>query len=231
MAKHFLVLCVCIVTAYGCQSTNQSSSQSLPAKTIDTKAIGITQYRAPSRAYSALSQRYSSAQAKRDVSILKRTKFAIDRGDLGAAHKLISGILLPPSDTALADVYQRLMVQIQTRQGQPKFAVQNLLNLQSMVVEDVETTRRVCAQIDAIACVVRALITQQLLAGQLDSITSRLEFGQRCRVQQTFRRTSTLQTRLRSCNLLSGSARLFRGPMLRVWLRTPAVTGSTYITR
>ena len=63
------------------------------------------------------------------------------------------------------------MAQIQTLQGQPKLAVQSLLNLQSMVVEDVETTRRVCAQIDAIACVVRALITQQLLAGQLDSIT------------------------------------------------------------
>lgn len=171
MAKHFLVLCVCIVTAYGCQSTSQSTSQSLPTKPVDTKASEIPKYRAPIGAYSALTQRYSSAQAKRDVSILKRTKFAIDRGDLGASQTLISDILLPPSDTALADVYQRLMVQIQIRQGQPELAVQNLLNLQSMVVEDVETTRRVCAQIDAVACVVRALITQQMLAGQLDSIT------------------------------------------------------------
>ena len=104
MAKHFLVLCVCIVTAYGCQSTSKSTSQSLPTKTFDTKASEIPQYLAPSGAYSALSQRYSSFQAKRNVSILRRTKSAIDRGDLGAAHKLISGILLPPSDTALADV-------------------------------------------------------------------------------------------------------------------------------
>ena len=171
MAKHFLVLCVCIVTAYGCQSTNQSTSQSLPTKPVNTKASEIPQYRAPSGAYSALSQPYSSAQAKRDVSILTRTKSAIDRGDLRAAQILISGILLPPRNTMLADVYQRLMVQIQIRQKQPKHAVQSLLNLQSMVVEDVETTRQVCAQIDAIACVVRALVTQQLLAGQLDSIT------------------------------------------------------------
>ena len=186
MAKHFLALCVCIVTAYGCQSTSQSTSQSLPTKTVDTKVSEIPQYRAPSGAYSALSQRYSSAQAKRDVSILRRTKSAIDRGDLRAAQTLISGGVLPPSDTALADVYQRLMVQIQTRREQPKLAVQSLLNLQSMVIEDVETTRQVCAQIDAIACVVRALITQQLLAGQLDSIT------EQTRIWATLQSSTTL---------------------------------------
>ena len=160
MAKHFLVLCVCIVTAYGCQSTNQSSSQSLPAKTIDTKAIGITQYRAASGPYSALSQLYSNAQSKREVSILTRTESAIDRGDLRAAQIMIDGILTPPSNPALADVYQRLMAQIQIREELPRDAVQSLLRLQSMVAEDVETIRQVCAQIDAVACVVRALITQ-----------------------------------------------------------------------
>ena len=84
---------------------------------------------------------------------------------------MIDGILTPPRNPALADVYQRLMAQIQIREELPRDAVQSLLRLQSMVAEDVETIRQVCAQIDAVACVVRALITQQLLAGQLDSIT------------------------------------------------------------
>ena len=84
---------------------------------------------------------------------------------------MIDGILTPPSNPALADVYQRLMAQIQIREELPRDAVQSLLRLQSMVAEDVETIRQVCAQIEAVACVVRALITQQLLAGQLDSIT------------------------------------------------------------
>ena len=166
MPKHFLALCLCIVTAYGCQST----SQNLPQQTADTRAAQSPQTRASTNADSALSQRYTDAQAKRDQALLKKTKLAIDRGDTATAQGLISNFVAPPEEAALGDTYLRLLAQIQARLGQPELAAQSLLMLRSMGVRDIATIRDVCAQIEATACVIQTLVVQQLLATDTDSI-------------------------------------------------------------
>ena len=167
MPKYFLALCICIVTAYGCQSTGQN----LPQQTANTRVVQTPQFAAPANAYAALSQRYTDAQARRDQILLKQTKSAIDRGDIAYAQSLISSVAAVPNEAALADAYLRLKTHIQTRQGQPELATQTLLTLRAMVVDDVETIRQICAQIDATACVIQAFVVQQLLAGQIDSVT------------------------------------------------------------
>ena len=167
MPKYFLALCICIVTAYGCQSTGQN----LPQQTAKIRVVQTPQFAAPANAYAALSQRYTDAQARRDQILLKQTKSAIDRGDIAYAQSLISSVAAVPNEAALADAYLRLQAHIQTRQGQPELAAQTLLTLRAMVVEDVETIRQICAQIDATACVIQAFVVQQLLAGQIDSVT------------------------------------------------------------
>ena len=167
MPKYFLALCICIVTAYGCQSTGQN----LPQQTAKIRVVQTPQFAAPANAYAALSQRYTDAQVRRDQILLKQTKSAIDRGDIADAQSLISSVATVPNETALADAYLRLQAHIQTRQGQPELAAQTLLTLRAMVVEDVETIRQICAQIDATACVIQAFVVQQLLAGQIDSVT------------------------------------------------------------
>ena len=183
MPKHFLALCLCIVTAYGCQST----SQNLPQQTADTRAAQSPQTRASANADSALSQRYTDAQAKRDQALLKKTKLAIDRGDIATAQDLISNFVAPPEEAALGDTYLRLLAQIQARLGQPELAAQSLLMLRSMSVRDIATIRDVCAQIDATACVIQALVVQQLLA------THALSMTDQSRVWATLQRSSALQ--------------------------------------
>lgn len=155
------------MTAYGCQSTSQNP----PPQTADTKAARILQARAPANTDLALSQRYTDTQAKRDQALLKKTKLAIDQGDIVAAKELISNLTAPPEEAALGDTYLRLLAQIQARLGQPELSAQTLLILRSMVVEDIAAIREICAQIDATACVVHALVVQQLLATQTNSIT------------------------------------------------------------
>ena len=120
----------------------------MPQQTANTRIVQIPQFAAPANAYAALSLRYTDAQARRDQILLKQTKSAIDRGDIAYAQSLISSVAAVPSEAALADVYLRLQAHIQTRQGQPELAAQTLLTLRAMVVEDVETIRQLCAQID-----------------------------------------------------------------------------------
>ena len=182
MPKHFLALCLCIVTAYGCQST----SQNLPQQTADTRAAQSPQTRASTNADSALSQRYTDAQAKRDQALLKKTKLAIDRGDTATAQGLISNFVAPPEEAALGDTYLRLLAQIQARLGQPELAAQSLLMLRSMGVRDIATIRDVCAQIEATACVIQTLVVQQLLATDTDSISDQSQ------IWATLQRSSAL---------------------------------------
>ena len=182
MPKHFLALCLCIVTAYGCQST----SQNLPQQTADTRAAQSPQTRASANADSALSQRYTDAQAKRDQALLKKTKLAIDRGDTATAQGLISNFVAPPEEAALGDTYLRLLAQIQARLGQPELAAQSLLMLRSMGVRDIATIRDVCAQIEATACVIQTLVVQQLLATDTDSISDQSQ------IWATLQRSSAL---------------------------------------
>ena len=182
MPKHFLALCLCIVTAYGCQST----SQNLPQQTADTRAAQSPQTRASTNADSALSQRYTDAQAKRDQALLKKTKLAIDRGDTATAQGLISNVMAPPEEAALGDTYLRLLAQIQARLGQPELAAQSLLMLRSMGVRDIATIRDVCAQIEATACVIQTLVVQQLLATDTDSISDQSQ------IWATLQRSSAL---------------------------------------
>lgn len=157
MPKHFLAICLCIVTLYGCQSSNQSS---LPRQTADS-AKPTPAIEATTSSAEALRQRYSTPEDRQSASILRRAAAALNAGNFLAASQQL---LQVPVNPLLADVYHRLLAATELGRSNPFAAAESLLLTRATVVADVTLINGVCSKLGASECVVLMQVILQQLA-------------------------------------------------------------------
>lgn len=157
MPKHFLAICICIVTVYGCQSSNQSS---LPRQTADS-ARAAPAIEAATSSSDALRQRYSTPADRQAANTLRRAAAALDAGNLQAASQQL---LQVPGNPRLADVYYRLLAATQLGRSDPLAAAESLLLTRATVAADARLINEICSKLGASECVVLMQVIAQQLA-------------------------------------------------------------------
>ena len=160
MTKHFLAVCLCIVTLSGCQSTNQSSR---PESTDNQPGLASPSRVGEEAKDPALNRRYSSAEDQRLRAILRRAQQAHQNTKTAQATNLLADANVNGRASALQDAFFRLSAKIYSRQGESQAAALALMSIQSPLAMDVPIFLQTCMALNELQCFLQAqVIAQQI---------------------------------------------------------------------
>lgn len=162
MTKHFLTVCLCIVTLSACQSTNQSSAPEDRARhpgRVAPAQVGDTED-------AALNKRYNSKKDQQLRTLLQRAQRALENNDTNQAAALLAGASVEDRAPMLRNAFLRLSALIYSRQNKPEAALQALLAMQPPQPIDVPTIGQTCLTLGDIQCFVQAQVLLQQLNGK-----------------------------------------------------------------
>ena len=160
MTKHFLAVCLCIVTLSGCQSTNQSSR---PESTYNQPGLASSSRVGEEAKDPALNRRYSSAEDQRLRAILRRAQQAHQNTKTAQATNLLAEANVNGRASALQDAFFRLSAKIYSRQCESQAAALALMSIQSPLAMDVPIFLQTCMALNELQCFLQAqVIAQQI---------------------------------------------------------------------
>jgi outer membrane PBP1 activator LpoA protein len=163
MTKHFLAVCLCIVTLSACQSTNQSSQ---PEGTANQRGLGAVLQAEDGAKDRALNQRYSSAADQRLRAILRRVQQALQSRRAEQAASLLAGANVNDRAPELQDAFFRLSAKIYNEQGESQAAALALISIQSPRAMDAPIFLQTCMALNERQCFLRAQIVAQQINGK-----------------------------------------------------------------
>lgn len=167
MPKHFLAVCLCIVTVYGCQSTNQSQNsgqqQGQAGEQEDIQGGQSAFLINPSEQTSTvLKQRFSNAQDRSDRDSLRRSKAFLDSGDFESALERLAMLAATPDNPQLADVYFRLRAAAEIGLYRPLAASASLAKITYLSPEGTTILENICIQLADLDCLTHIHVIDQI---------------------------------------------------------------------
>jgi outer membrane PBP1 activator LpoA protein len=161
MTKHFLAVCLCIVTLSACQSTNQSRSEGAVNQRGPVSASRAGDSQDP-----ALNRRYSSEEDQSLRTVLRRAQQALRGNRTDQAADLLASANLNNSAVELQDAFFRLSAIVHNRQGDAQGASLALMSMQSPLLTDVPSFLNTCLALGEVTCFVRAQVLEQQRRGK-----------------------------------------------------------------
>lgn len=162
MTKHFLAVCLCIVTLSACQSTNQSSRSEDAG---DRRGLASPP-RADDARDPALNKRYSNAEDQRLRATLRRVQQALLSSKTEQAARLLADTNVNDRAPQLQDAFFRLSAKTYNGQGYAQAASQALMSIQSPLSNDASLFLQTCMALNEVQCFLQAQVLAQQATGK-----------------------------------------------------------------
>lgn len=162
MTKHFLAVCLCIVTLSACQSTNQSSRSEDAG---DRRGLASPP-RAGDARDPALNKRYSNAEDQRLRATLRRVQQALLSSKTEQAARLLADANVNDRAPQLQDAFFRLSAKTYNGQGYAQAAAQALMSIQSPLSNDASLFLQTCMALNEVQCFLQAQVLAQQATGK-----------------------------------------------------------------